>query len=556
MILLRFAVIMAFISNFMFAAERPNIIVFLIDDQDLAECGPFAKPGTLYTPNFDRLAKEGMKFTQAYVPHTVCTPSRYAFLTGRYAGNSYSKEYLAAAPTGQQGFIDFNMCLETDNMNVGRVLSDAGYVTGFVGKFHVGPDLDQQPFATELNTKLKRMNLKSGPEADAIFQKYELILSQLIQQRGFTWADHVMHANLNDPYAVHNPDWMAEAALKFIAQNKAKPFYLHYCPTLLHGPDNSWRKDMDHPDITGAGQVKPDPVWLKRRQDVLEKTKALGMTDDHQVGIAWIDSNLGVLLDQLDALGLTQNTLIVFAPDHGSTLKSSLYARDSCQIPMLMRWPAGIAAGSTCAELVQSIDLAPTWFELAKAKVPEGYHLDGRDLTPLFKTGTTDQWRDSLYFEIDNLRAVMTKDWRYIATRYTKDRLEMIHQAKPQELPKLMSPYMLRGATHPGFFDEDQLYDLRQDPDEMKNLAASPEFSAQLKTMKSKLKEYLEKQDRPFGEFIEGGNAVPGGQIDAQVAVVKQLEIKGKTIIVPAHLNGGKEGVFNAKETKTKGGKE
>ena len=74
--------------------------------------------------------------------------------------------------------------------------------------------------------------------------------------------------------------------------------------------------------------------------------------------------------------------------------------------------------------------------------------------------------------------------------------------------------------------------------------------------MKSKLKEYLEKQDRPFGEFIEGGNAVPGGQIDAQVAVVKQLEIKGKTIIVPAHLNGGKEGVFNAKETKTKGGKE
>ena len=113
-------------------AERPNIIMFLIDDQNPLSIGAFG--GDTHTPNLDRMAAEGMKFTRAYVSSSVCTPSRYSFLTGRYAGNSHSKRYADAVGGKQnQGLPNFNVALERDNMNVGNVLREAGYTTGFVG---------------------------------------------------------------------------------------------------------------------------------------------------------------------------------------------------------------------------------------------------------------------------------------------------------------------------------------------------------------------------------------------------------------------------------------
>src|SRR5688572_30293117 len=109
---------------------RPNIILFLIDDQNRESIGAFG--GNTYTPNLDRLAAEGMKFTRAYVSSAVCTPSRYGWLTGRYAGASNSKLYNdACGGADQQGFVNFNMALEPDRMNIARVLRDAGYATGF-----------------------------------------------------------------------------------------------------------------------------------------------------------------------------------------------------------------------------------------------------------------------------------------------------------------------------------------------------------------------------------------------------------------------------------------
>jgi len=119
--------------------KRPNIILFITDDQDKHSIGAYG--GNSLTPNLDRMASEGMVFHQAFVGSTVCTPSRYSFLTGRYAGRSYSKRYERECPPGMQGFPSFNVELEEDNMNVGAVLQKSGYVTGYVGKFHVGPDM-------------------------------------------------------------------------------------------------------------------------------------------------------------------------------------------------------------------------------------------------------------------------------------------------------------------------------------------------------------------------------------------------------------------------------
>ncbi len=530
------------------AAERPNVLVYLIDDQDLSECGPFAKPGSVWTPNLDRLAKEGMKFNRAYVPHTVCTPSRYAILTGRYASKSYSKTYVSDVGTDRQGSVNFNVALESDNMNGAAVLSKAGYATGFVGKFHVGPDGENA--SDEGGSQKFSKDLKDSPETSALFRQRGDALADYLKERGFTWADAVMHGNLDRPYGEHNPDWMVDAALAFMEQNRDRPFFLQVCSTLLHGPDNSWMKGMDYPEITGDGRVKPPPEWMKRRKAVLEQAKKAGFSAAHEVGIAWMDSNVGVLLDKLEALGIAKNTLVVFLPDHGSSVKSSLFGVNGAQIPLLMRWPAVIPAGSSCDELVQSIDLMPTFFALANATVPGQYPLDGRSLAPLLKTGRADGWRDSLFFDLDNMRAVTTKNWKYIATRYTVAEVAKIKNAEPQQLPSLMSALMTRGASHPGFFEEDQLYDLRKDPLEMNNLAKNPEFAAQLAAMQQLLTPYLESIGRPFGEFVPGEGSAPGGQIEEQIALVKQLKLQGKTVTVPAHLSGGSSKTYGSKEAK------
>ena len=119
--------------------------MFLIDDQNPSSIAAFG--GDTYTPNLDRMAEEGMKFTRAYVSSSVCTPSRYSFLTGRFAGNSHSKLYTEAVGGKEnQGLPNFNVALERDKMNVGNVLREAGYTTGFVGKFHLTSELDFPEF--------------------------------------------------------------------------------------------------------------------------------------------------------------------------------------------------------------------------------------------------------------------------------------------------------------------------------------------------------------------------------------------------------------------------
>ncbi len=173
-----------------------------------------------------------------------------------------------------------------------------------------------------------------------------------------------------------------------------------------------------------------------------------------------------------------------------------------------------IKAGAECDELVQNIDLAPTFFDLAGAKVPDKYIVDGRSLRPVFTGGSPGRWRDHLYFEMGFARAVCTKDFKYVAVRYPKEQIDQIRKARPESLPKLMA-YIgrmgigTRGAQNPGFFDYDQLYNVKRDAKEQRNLAANPRYSQTLAQMRRMLKKDLESFGRPFGEFVPGGNAAP-----------------------------------------------
>jgi arylsulfatase A-like enzyme len=367
-------------------------------------------------------------------------------------------------------------------------------------------------------------------------------MRRYLKELGFSWAKNVYPENTPSPYSTHNPEWTTVAALEFIEENKDGPFYLHLCSTLLHGPDKSWRKSMDHPLITGEGEVESLPEIMTPRVELLKIIKEKGFDpESHVAGEAWIDDSLGAILRKLKELGIDDNTLVIFAPDHGRDGKASVFSQGSCQVPMIMRWPKGIAAGQVCEELVQNIDLVPTFFELGEAVKPESYRIDGQSLTPLFKNGTDKDWRNHLYLEMGAARATVTKDWSYIAVRYTKEQIGAIKRAAPQNLPKAMS-YIgrlgigVRGADRPGFFDEDQLYHLKTDPKEMKNLASHIGHSSRVKEMRQKMQQDLQAIGRPFGEFIPGGNAAKPGQVSKQIKIVKQLEIKGKTVTVPEAL--------------------
>ncbi|MDP7379427.1 MAG: hypothetical protein QF516_15110, partial [Pirellulaceae bacterium] len=177
------------------------------------------------------------------------------------------------------------------------------------------------------------------------------------------------------------------------------------------------------------------------------------------------------------------------------------------------------------------------------AAKPDSYHVDGQSLTPLFENGRAADWRNHLYLEMGAARATVTKDWSYIAVRYTKEQIASIKKASLKNLPRAMA-YIgrlgigVRGADRPGFFDEDQLYDLKSDPREMKNLAYREDQATRITAMRRLMQQDLEVIGRPFGEFIPGGNAAVPGQIDKQIELVKKLEIQGKTVTIPETLKG------------------
>ncbi len=517
--------------------DRPNIVLLLTDDQDKESIGAFG--GKTLSPNLDRMARDGIKFNQAYVSSTVCTPSRYTFLTGRYAGRSHSKRYRAECPVGSQGLPAFNMELEEDNMNVGNILRRNGYVAGYVGKFHVGPDLKREEELKEHGLQYLPREAPADRIASAVFKHNECWYREQMLKYGFSWAKNIYWGNLQKPFAHHNPEWNIDAALEFIEENKDRPFYLHYCTTLLHGPDKSWRTSMDHPKVSGEGLLDEPPKVMTDRKELLKRLERENLDPEQgHAGNIWIDDSIGAVLNKLDELGIGDNTLVAFIPDHGSNMKGSLFDVDGVNVPCIMRWPKGIKAGMECDELIQNIDFAPTFFDAAGANIPEACKMDGRSLLPLFQNAKPGKWRNDLYFEIGAARAVRTKDWKYICVRYTKEQVEKIRRASLKDLPQNMSYFGrmgigVRGAVNPNFFDADQLYYVKEDPKELKNLAHDPKYKNRLAMMKTLLTDSLKKFDRPFGEFVPGGNAAPGGSIDKQIAQVKTLKIQGKTVILP-----------------------
>ena len=505
-------------------SKPPNIVFFLVDDYDKPETSVFG--GNVLTPNLDRLAREGIAFTNAHMTSTVCTPSRYTCLTGRYAGASTSSKYLNECPSGTQALPAFNVELEPDNMNVGRVLSDHGYATGFVGKYHVGPHIDESN-SDKYGWQWLDKNVAYTKRVDRRQRHNHRRACELIGERGFTWVDNVYWGNMKAPFKGHNPEWTIDAALRFIDEHKDGPFYLHYSTTLLHGPNKEWFRSLSVPLVTDAGMLDK-PLGVMDRSSVMRRIKQAGLTED-EAGYLWMDDSLGMLLDRLDKHGIADNTIVLFVADHGSVHKGSLLKNRGTEVPCLMRWPSGIKGGIRCDELIQNTDFVATWFDIANIDLPTGYRLDGISLRPLLADPKT-PIRQYVYGEMGPARSIKTKSWNYIALRYTAEQVEAI-ESRNRSVRQLMglNGGVSRAKSYPDAFDSDQLYDLAADPKEQNNVASNRKNKQQLEIMKQFLKRELATfKNRPFGEFIPGGNAVPVDKQGHLASLLKEFASKYK----------------------------
>ncbi|EDM25421.1 heparan N-sulfatase [Lentisphaera araneosa HTCC2155] len=493
-------------------SEQPNIIFFLVDDYDKQDCSEYTGPRNL-TPSLKRLAKNGITFDKMHMTSTVCTASRYTCLTGRYAGFSYSEKYLNAYPEGYQGGPAFDLGLEDDNMNVAQVLSDNGYVTGLVGKYHVASSynsIDEPekniPYSEEVND-----------------QKFfaEKQTRDLIKGSGFDWAKNVYLGNLKAPFNHHNPEWTISAALEFVEDNKDKPFFLYYGTTLAHGPSKNWDASIDEPLTTGEGIID-SPLGVMDRDSLRERVLEIGLEPEEKSGILWMDDSLGLLMDRLEELGIADNTIICFVADHGSEGKASLH-KSGTEVPCIMSWPAGMKAGKRCDALLQNTDFVATWFDVAGIEKPEEYQMHGISFKKLF-TRPRKSTRDHVYCEVGPARAIKTKEWNYITLRYTREDLEAVEESDRYAKRLLgLSGGIGRSAKKPEAIAYDQLYNLEQDELEESNLAEDPAQEAIIMDMQSKLLNALQLfPNRPYGEFIPGPNTLAKGEFDIILDAIKK----------------------------------
>lgn len=512
------------------AAAGPNIIIINVDDIVGGQHFGFEGRDCL-TPAIDGLAAGGINFTEAFAASTVCGPSRYALLSGRWPSRNTSANFLSKFPVGtldRFGVSDTE--LEDDGENIGAWLQQAGYRTGFVGKAHVWDD-DYKFTSNWASKGLITYPKIADPAVDSAvngaMKHNHRVLSQRMQTVGFDFVSGFYSANLlelrNDHLNVHNQEWITKNALDFIEENHEQRFFLYMAPTVNHGPvrDDLGKTIGADPRYTGEGFIaNPDFTFMPTRQEIRDEVVGAGK-QLISARETWIDYSIAALQAKLAQHNLTNDTLIIFTSDHGEKAlnvsptdwgKSSLNDL-GMRVPLVMNWPNGIASGGRVySELVSQVDFVPTLLELAGVSNLPTRPIDGVSLVPVFN-GSSAPLREEVFCELGYARAVRTKTSKYIALRYSQavhNKIENGDLFPKHGTGELIEPrpYYTNNSSlgfnvsrsSPNYFDDDQVYDLQADPDEETNVyTTSPEVAHDLK---KRLAGYLEMfPDRPFRHF-------------------------------------------------------
>ncbi len=349
--------------------RRPNIVFILADDLGYGDLQCYGHPRAK-TPVLDQLAKDGVRFNQHYSNGTECSPTRTAFLTGRYQQHAVGLE--CAIGTGNVGRYDDairlaqqrDLGLPANQTVIPRRLKDAGYVCGLFGKWHLGYEPKFNPihhgwdqFFGYTGGNVHYFNHRETSDLHVLFR------GQLPVYR--------------DGYMTH---LITDDSIKFIETHRQRPFFLyvaHECPHFPYqGPDD-------------ADKVVDEQNWMKINADTYVK-----MLED-------LDSEVGRLLKSIDAAGLTDNTVVVFASDNGGFsgaanmggLRGSKGTtfEGGIRVPMIIRWPKQIAAGTVSEQPCATFDLTRSFLRLAQAVEPE--NLQGEDIIGHIVAGKPDYQR-------------------------------------------------------------------------------------------------------------------------------------------------------------------
>jgi arylsulfatase A-like enzyme len=374
------------------AADKPNIVFILSDDLAQGDLGCYGQK-LIQTPNLDRMAVEGMRFTQAYSGTTVCAPSRASLMTGMHMGHCPIRANREIQPEGQ-------MPLPAGTLTVARLLKDAGYATACIGKWGMGMfDTTGSPLKMGFG---HFFGYNCQRHAHSYFPAYLYNDDQRIPLEGNTGK------GVGKIYA---QNLIADETLKFVKANQGRPFFLYYSITLPHGEY----------EIDDQGIYKDKP-WTEQ-----QKTYAAMVTR--------LDSDVGRLLALLKELKLDEKTLVMLAGDNGSSFppkselgqhfqqaanglrgfKRELYEGGLRQAA-LARWPGVVPAGRVSDEPWAFWDFLPTAAALAGASLPESFKPDGYSLVEMLKGGPAPK-RDYFYWELHEgkpLQAVRLGDWKAV----------------------------------------------------------------------------------------------------------------------------------------------
>jgi arylsulfatase A-like enzyme len=371
-------------------ARKPNIIFVLADDLGYGDLGCYGQR-QIQTPHLDRMAAEGMRFTQAYAGSTVCAPSRCCLITGLHSGHALLRGNRADLP------------LRPGDVTVQEVLKEAGYHTGLIGKWSLGL-LGSTGYPTRKGFDYW-YGYFSQSHAHNYYPEHLLENDRAVHLRGNTGTQRKEYAH----------DLFTDRALEFVERNAARPYFLHLAYAIPHANNELGRDTGDGMEVPSYEPYESRP-WPKPAKGFAAM-------------ITRMDRDIGRLFDMLKKTGQDENTIVIFSSDNGPHregghepemfqssgplrgIKRDLY-EGGIRVPTIARWPGRIKAGQVSDHQWAFWDFLPTAAELAGTRSPAG--LDGRSFVPALM-GRPQKQPDCLYWEFHErgfTQAVRTGDWK------------------------------------------------------------------------------------------------------------------------------------------------
>ncbi len=455
--------------------NQPNVILIVVDDQGYADMSCTSLAEDVHTPNIDRLAKKGLRFTQAYATSPICSPSRAGLITACYQQRWGTKWY--GGPGLHQPAIQ----------TMAEILKQSGYQTAYIGKVHYGSyDSDTSHRSFPLNhgfdyffghTSARKHYLNHEQQLEDDFQQQKRLHNkkgQSLRQQGL-WDN----TSLVDTLAF-STQLFAEQACDFIQKQQDQPFYLQLSFNAVHNFTHQLPESyLEEHKLTGYHDWNPATEdyyewYQKGRKPNNPEGRA------HYLGqLYYLDEAVGQVLDCLETEELGSETIVVYISDNGGStpiyannypLRGSKYLlyEGGIRVPMIISYPGKIIQDQLTNNVVSALDVLPSICQLSGVNIPE--KLDGMDLSPLLLGESRDIQHDTLYWDTGHEQAVRAGPWKYFSS---SDDRNATYEMVEVELGEF-------------------LYNLEEDPAETTNLADKyPLILEQLKKAHERWKEAL-----------------------------------------------------------------